>query len=383
MKTYIEQQEKSMMQMLEEVVNIDSGSYDKAGVDAHGQYWIDQYGKIGFTAERFRNEVEGDNILLTHKDADSTQINTLILLHLDTVFEKGTASERPFSLNQEGTEAYGPGVIDMKASHVLVYTALKALIEKGLDGYKNVEILLNSDEEIGSHASRELIEARAKGKDWALVMEPARKNGAIVSARRGVGNYRLEIKGKAAHAGIEPENGISAIEELSYKIQELHALSDFDAGLSVNVGLISGGSSVNTVAPNATCAIDVRISTKEQGVEIDKKIREVCKTPHLKGIELTLTGGINRPPMVKDAGTEALLHHIYAAAKEIDLEFTDIHTGGGSDASFTADVGTATVDGLGPIGGGQHSEAEYLVVPSFTERTLLFTHLLPKLIHGR
>ncbi|MBJ2118723.1 MULTISPECIES: M20 family metallopeptidase [Proteus] len=375
MQNTINSQYGEMVDFLKELVNTESGSYDKEGVDAVADLLIQRYEKLGFVVEVFENDKLGNNYRLVHKDATDPQI--FIAAHLDTVFPKGTVAARPFSI--EGSRAYGPGVIDMKASHVLTYYAINALIQSGNNAYKNVEIFLNCDEEIGSKTSRGLIEQYAKNKSYALVMEPARANGAIVSARRGVGTYELLIEGKASHSGIAPEAGISAIQELSYKIQALHALSRHDEGLSINVGLISGGTSVNTVAPNARAEIDVRISTDEQGVEIDKLVREVCSKPILEGIKLTLNGGINRPPMVKTPESGALIDIIKEQARLLDFDIEDISTGGGSDASFTAGVGTPSVDGLGPIGGYQHSDKEYLDLPSLTERTVLFANILKRL----
>ena len=211
MENFINSQQDQMIDLLKELVNIDSGSYDKAGVDQVADVLIQRYKALGFTVEVFPNETLGNNYRLVHQEATNPQV--FIAAHLDTVFPKGTVAERPFSI--EGDRAYGPGVIDMKASHVLTYYAIKALYEAGNDAYKNVEILLNCDEEIGSHSSRGLIEQFAKGKSYALVMEPARANGSIVSARRGVGTYELIIEGKASHSGIAPKDGISAIQELS------------------------------------------------------------------------------------------------------------------------------------------------------------------------
>ncbi|BBU97002.1 M20 family metallopeptidase [Providencia rettgeri] len=366
--------EDSMLKLLEKVVNIESGSYDKEGVDNHAAVWCEKYREMGFEVEIIENESLGNNYRIHHP---SIKADILILLHLDTVFPKGTVAERPFSI--EGDRAYGPGVIDMKGSHVMVYQVMKQLYDNQDIRYKNIEILLNCDEEIGSISSRGVIEQCALGKRYALVMEPARANGAIVSARRGVGTYVLNIEGKASHSGIAPEAGISAIQELSYKIQMLHALSAHDKGLSVNVGLISGGTSVNTVAPNARAEIDVRISSEEQGIEIDKKVREVCSTPVLDGIKLTLTGGINRPPMAKTDESTVLINIIKEEAAQLNIDLLDVSTGGGSDASFTAGVGTATVDGLGPIGGYQHSDKEYLEIPSLTERAQLFFNVLQRI----
>lgn len=375
MENLINAQKDQMIDLLKNLVNIDSGSYDKAGVDQVAEVLIQFYKDLGFVVEIFPNEKLGNNYRLMHKDASNPQI--FIAAHLDTVFPKGTVAERPFSI--EGDRAYGPGVIDMKASHVLTYYAIKALQDAGNEAYKNVEILLNCDEEIGSHSSRALIEQFAEGKSYALVMEPARANGSIVSARRGVGTYELIIEGKASHSGIAPKDGISAIQELSYKIQALHALSRHDDGLSVNVGLISGGTSVNTVAPNARAEIDVRITTDEQGIEIDRLVKEVCSQPVLDGVKLTLTGGINRPPMMKTPESTVLVDIVKAEAKAMGLDIDDIFTGGGSDASFTAGVGTPSVDGLGPVGGFQHSDKEYIELPTLTERTILFANVIKRL----
>lgn len=366
--------ETEMLNLLKQVVNIESGSYDKEGVDNHAAFWCERYQSMGFEVEVIPNEKLGNNYRIYYP---STTSEILILLHLDTVFPKGTVAERPFSI--EGDRAYGPGVIDMKGSHVMVHQVIKQLYATQDERYKKIEVLLNCDEEIGSISSRTVIEQCAKGKRYALVMEPARANGAIVSARRGVGTYVLTIQGKASHSGIAPEAGISAIQELAYKIQSLHALSQHDKGLSVNVGLISGGTSVNTVAPNARAEIDVRISSEQQGVEIDKKVREVCSQPVLEGIQLSLTGGINRPPMAKTVESAELIDIIKQEANKLAITLEDVSTGGGSDASFTAGVGTPTVDGLGPIGGYQHSDKEYLEIPSLTERAQLFFNVLTRI----
>lgn len=375
MKDLIYGKQPEMMALLEQLVNIDSGSYDKEGVDAVASILINLYQPLGFTVEVFQNDQLGNNYRLIHKDANSPQV--FIVAHLDTVFPKGTVAERPFSI--EGDRAYGPGVIDMKASHVLTYFAIKGLIAQGSDAYKNVEILLNCDEEIGSPTSRSLIEKFAEGKSYALVMEPARANGAIVSARRGVGTYDLFIEGKASHSGIAPKEGISAIQELSYKIQELHALSRHDEGVSVNVGLITGGTSVNTIAPSASAEIDLRISTDVQGIELNKIILDICEKNVVDGIKLKVTGGINRPPMMKTPESAKLVDIIKSEAEKIGLNIEDIFTGGGSDASFTAGVGIPTVDGLGPVGGHQHSDKEYLEINTLSERTLLFANVIQKL----
>lgn len=375
MKEFLQSREDEMLSLLEELVNIDSGSANKEGIDQIGARLSAVYRENGFLVEVIEEKEQGNHLLIQHKDAVNPKI--IAVAHMDTVFKKGTAKERPFKI--EGNRAFGPGVIDMKASQVALLYGLKALIRGGYKGFKNVQIVLNSDEEIGSPTSRTLIEDQAEGKSYALIMEPARKNGALVSARRGGGRYSLYVTGKAAHSGIEPENGISAIEELAHKTLKLHALTDHDQGISVSVGLIEGGESVNTIAPSAVGHVDVRISKMEQAEEIDRKVREICNTADIPGTSIHLEGGVNRPPMVKNTQTIELLKVIEAVGEQVGVEVKDVATGGGSDASFTSAKGIPTVDGLGPVGGNAHSDEEYLEVPTLVERTHMLAELIRRL----
>ncbi|OLO28630.1 carboxypeptidase [Alkalihalophilus pseudofirmus] len=374
MECFTNKQEE-MLELIEQLVNIDSGSYLKEGVDKVGAILKAKYEELGFHVEVVEQEELGNHLVINHKDAFDPKI--LIVAHLDTVFPEGTASERPYTV--EGDFAYGPGVIDMKASQVSVLYAMKALVELNDDAYKNVEIVLNSDEEIGSPTSRILIEEKSIGKKYALIMEPARKDGSLVSARRGKGSYTINVKGRAAHSGIEPEKGRSAIEELAYKIVKLHELNDHANGISVNVGLIEGGDSINTVSPSAVGHVDVRISSLDQAEEIEHKIQEVCSTTDVYGTEIELSGYIDRPPMVKNEQTKELLYVIQQVGHEMGLEVTDTKTGGGSDASFTSAQGVATIDGLGPVGGNPHSDREYLEIPTLTERSELLMKTIQRI----
>ncbi|MGP4041232.1 M20 family metallopeptidase [Gracilibacillus sp. D59] len=377
MKSYLEEQQEQMLRMLEQLVNIDSGSYDKEGVDKIGAVMKQYYQDIDFEVEEVKQEESGNHLIVRKKNVDPSKPTILILTHMDTVFEKGTAKERPFSI--KGNRAYGPGVIDMKASLVSVYYAINALLESEKESVGQVEILLTSDEEIGSQTSRELIEKHARNKKFALVMEPARKNGAIVSARRGKGLYTLEVIGKAAHSGIEPEKGRSAIEELAYKIIQLYDITDEEEGIHVNVGLIEGGTSVNTVSDHATAQVDVRFRTQEQAEEIKEQIATIMASTEVDGTKVNMEGDINRPPMEKTEQTEKLLRIIKRVGDELDIFIKDTETGGGSDASFTSALGIPTVDGLGPVGGRAHRESEYLELESFIPRTLLLAHVIDEL----
>lgn len=375
MKTFLQSKEEHMLTLLEKLVNIDSGSTNKEGIDKIGKELSKIYEDLGFLVETIHETNHGNHLLIKHKKANDPKI--IVVAHMDTVFKKGTAKERPFAI-KDGI-AFGPGVIDMKGSHVALIYALKALVHNNRNGYENVQIVLNSDEEIGSPTSRALIEKYATGKDYALIMEPARKDGSLVTARRGGGRYSLYVQGKGAHSGIEPQNGISAIAELAHKIIQLHALTNHDEGISVSVGLIEGGESVNTIAPSAVGHVDVRISKMEQADWLDKRIKEICSKPDIPGTSITLEGGINRPPMVKNEQTVALLNIIQALGTELGITITDVATGGGSDASFTSAEGVPTIDGLGPVGGNAHSDEEYLEVASLVERTNLLAELIAKL----
>ncbi|MBM7618479.1 glutamate carboxypeptidase [Bacillus tianshenii] len=375
METYLQQSQAEMLQLIEKLVNIDSGTYVKEGIDRVGAILREEYEKLGFTVEVREEEKYGNNLIVQHRNAIDPKI--ILVAHMDTVFPLGTAAERPFRI--EGDRAYGPGVVDMKSSQVELLYAIKALQQSGSESYKNMLIILNSDEEVGSPTSRPLIEEKSQGKEYALIMEPARKDGSLVSARRGGGTYTVIVKGKAAHSGIEPQKGRSAIEELAHKVIQLNALSDYDKGISVNVGLIEGGSSINTIPPIATAHVDIRISEMHQAKYLEEKIKEICATTDVSGTQIILKGSISRPPMEKNKQTESLLHLIEEVGKEIGLQVFDTATGGGSDASFTSATGVATVDGLGPVGGNAHSEDEYLEIKTLPERTLLLAKTIDRL----
>lgn len=375
MQKMLKKKEEEMLLLLERLVNMDSGSTDKEGIDRVGNLLHQSYEQLGFHTETVQEEVRGNHLVIRHKEAIDPEI--LVVAHMDTVFPKGTAEKRPFTI-RDG-RAYGPGVIDMKASHVALLYALKALQETGTAGMENTVILLTSDEEIGSETSKGLIEQHAEDKKYALIMEPARQDGSLVTARRGAGEYSLYVTGKAAHAGIAPESGSSAIEELAQKIIKLHQLSDHEKGISVSVGIIEGGTTVNTIAPTATAHVDLRISTIEQGEWLEKRIEEICATPDVEGTTIKLVGGIERPPMVKNEQTIELLEIIKAVGSELGIQITDIATGGGSDASFTSAKGVATIDGLGPVGGNAHTEDEYMEVDSLVERSALLANVIARL----
>lgn len=375
MESYLKSKKDEMIALLEVLVNVDSGSMNKVGVDKVGSLLREKYEEMDFLVEEVSEKVQGNHLVLRHENA--TQPKIMTVSHLDTVFGKGEAAKRPFTIR--GSRAYGPGVIDMKGSHIVLLYAIKALRESGINAFENVEILLTSDEEIGSPTSRQLIEARTNGKSYALITEPARQDGSLVSARRGSGEYTVTVTGKAAHAGIQPEAGSSAIEELAQKIMQLHKLTNYETGISVNVGVIEGGTTINTIAASAVGHVDVRIDKIAQGEWLENEIKKICATPHVKGTSIELTGEIERPPMVKNDQTIALLDVIRSVGETLNIDIKDVATGGSSDASFTSAKGIATVDGLGPVGGNAHSEDEYLELDSLVERALLLAKTIQEL----
>ncbi|WP_400163100.1 M20 family metallopeptidase [Brevibacillus sp. TJ4] len=375
MHAFLQSREEEMLQLLEKLVNIDSGTYVKHGVDAVGSVLQKEYEALGYVVEVHEQPELGNNLTIRHKDAVNPQI--LAIAHMDTVFVEGTVSERPFTRDEK--RAYGPGVFDMKGSQVALLYALKALIEENEDACKNVVILLNSDEEIGSPQSRPLIEKVARETKYALIVEPSLSRETVVSERKGGGKYFLKVSGIAAHAGGEPEKGRSAIEELAHKIIKLHRLTNLEAGVTLNVGIIQGGTSVNTISPHAYGALDVRVETPEQAEEIDRAIRDICAIPDVEGTTIELTGKMRRPPLILSEQSRELLAVVQEAGRELGVEITDTKSGGGSDGNLTAAVGVATIDGLGPIGGNAHSADEYLEIDSLVDRTLLLASIIKKL----
>lgn len=371
----IESKYNDMLELLEKLVNIDSGSHDKTGVDLVGSHLKELYIELGFIIKEIEHEKYGNCMVLNHKDAHEP--NILILAHMDTVYPKGSAKKRPFVIKDD--LAYGPGIIDMKVSLVMLYFTMKHLIETGNGCYKQVEILFNGDEQIGSSFSRSIIDERARVKDYVLVLEPARVDGSIVSARRGIAQYELEVEGVAAHTGIDPSKGKNAITEIAHKIIKLDSLTDRGKNIDVCTGLIEGGEAINTIAPFAKASIDVRFNTKEEGIEVDQKIREICRGSDIPGTKITLSGGINRPPMMFTDGVKFLVDLVLEEAQKLELDINHTATGGGSDAAFTADINIPTVDGLGAVGGNQNNEKEYLELDSLVERTNLLINVIKRL----
>ena len=296
----------------------------------------------------------------------------LLVGHYDTVWPLGTTAKRPFTI--DGNIIRGPGVFDMKGGLAQIVFALKALQELDLPMPLEPLIFFNSDEEIGSRSSTRYVRALAKNVERAYVLEPSLgEEGVIKTERKGIGRFTVTVHGKAAHAGLDPEGGASAILELSHVIQTLFALNDPDKGITVNVGTIDGGLQPNVIAPHSQAVVDVRVPTIADGERIAETI--LTLKPTTPGVRLTVVGGIGRPSMEQTPRNKALWERAESLGKELGLELQQGRAGGGSDGNTTSQY-TATLDGLGPVGHGAHAEHEFLYLDKTLERTALLALLL-------
>jgi glutamate carboxypeptidase len=298
----------------------------------------------------------------------------LVLSHLDTVHPIGFLERLPFKV--EGDSAFGPGIYDMKGGAYLAYRALRQICADGDQPPLGITQLYVSDEEIGSPTSRSLIEAEGHNAKYVLVTEPARDGGKIVTGRKGVARFEIFLKGVPAHAGSKPEDGRSAIRELGHVIATLEAMNDPKRGVSVNVGVVRGGTKPNVIAEEAYAEVDMRVPTIADADELVPRILDL--KPKTEGVTVTVTGGLNRPPYEKTNAGAALYEHAKSLAAEIGFDLIDMRTGGGSDGNFTAPF-TATLDGLGVDGKGAHTHYEQIYVSSIVPRTRLLYRLLQTL----
>ncbi len=296
----------------------------------------------------------------------------LLIGHYDTVWPVGTVSRRPFSV--DGNVVRGPGVFDMKGGLAQMVFALEAIRELGLQPPLTPVLFVNSDEEIGSRTSRRYIRLLAQCCERAFVMEPAMgTDGHLKTERKGIGRFTITVFGKAAHAGLDPEGGASAILELSHVIQKLFALNDPDKGITVNVGTVDGGIQPNVVAPHSKAVVDVRVPTAAAGEAIERAIHGI--EPSVPGIRLRIEGRIGRPSMEATPRNRALWQRARELGERIGLDLKQARAGGGSDGNTTSQY-TATLDGLGPVGDGAHAEHEFLYFDKTLERTALLAMLL-------
>ncbi len=362
---------KDFLGTVEQVVNMESPSREPDAVNRLGAYLKERFETLGGRVETVPGAPYGDHLFIEYGQGDKEPV--LVLCHMDTVFPLGNCP--PFA--REDDRLKGGGVLDMKGGIVLLIYALLMSQDLGLDTGP-LRIIINSDEEIGSPTSRQLIEEHARRCRHVLVLEPGMgPEGKIKVARKGVAIFGLRITGRAAHAGSDPTAGVSAVHELAHQILALHALNDTTTGTTVNVAPVSGGSASNIVAEQAQAEIDVRIEKACYVEPVLQAIRSL--QPVLPGAGIELEGGLNRPPMECSAAMALLAQKTQKFAGELGFSLDTGMTGGGSDGNFTAAIGTPTLDGLGVAGAGAHSQREYVRLASVPERLALLVRLLCEL----
>ncbi len=358
------------LSFLEQMVSMESPSFDKPLVDKFVSFLGRQFNNIGGDVEFIPSEKFGNHMLVRFQGNARGRI--LLLGHTDTVWPTGEIEKRPFKI--EGGLALGPGVFDMKAGILLMWMAVDALKKVRGSLSRPVTVLLTSDEEVGSNSSRALIEAEASQCTAVLVLEPSLPNGVLKTARKGVGRFALKAIGKAAHAGIDPLKGINAIEEISRQIIKLQKMTDVARGTTVTVGIVQGGTRSNVVPAEAAAEIDVRITSIEEADRITKAIKAL--TPELAGARLEVRGSINRPPMERTSETARLFETARKVAAQMAIDLKEGSTGGASDGNLTSAIGIPTLDGLGAVGDGAHALDEWVEIESLPERAALVAGLI-------
>jgi glutamate carboxypeptidase len=361
-----------MVETIRELVEIESPSDNKPAVDRIAAFLVPKFAALGGRTQLHRSHEFGASLQIDFGGAANRQ-PVLLLGHYDTVYPLGTLATMPCEI--ENGRLRGPGVLDMKSGIALMLHAIEALRAWHGALPRPVTVFLVSDEEVGSHSSRAITEALAKQSAGVLVLEPAAGlRGAVKTARKGVGEYRLRVKGVAAHAGLDPGKGHSAILELSRQIAAISKLNNLRQGVSVNPGVIRGGTRTNVIAAEASVGFDVRIKRAKQAAGIDRKLRSLKAFD--KHCKLEVTGDMNRLPMERTAGVAALYSQAQEIASQLNWKLAEAAVGGGSDGNFTAGMGIPTLDGMGGVGEGAHAVHEFIVVSELPRRALLLAGMI-------
>jgi glutamate carboxypeptidase len=365
---------KAILDGIRQWVEIETPTEAPAQVNRLATLVADGYRDLPATVERIAGQDGCGDHLVARSSWGQDAPGILVLSHLDTVHPLGFINRLPFRI--EGDSAFGPGIYDMKGGAYLAYHAFRQLCASGDRSPLGVTQLYVSDEEIGSPTSRALIESEGVKAKYVLVTEPARDGGKIVTGRKGVGRFEVFIKGVPAHAGSKPEDGRSAIRELANVITTLEAMSDPKRGITLNVGVVKGGTRPNVIAEEAYAEVDLRVPTLADADDLVAKILDLKSKS--EGVSVTVTGDLNRPPYEKGNAGTALFEHAKTLAAEIGFELVDTVTGGGSDGNFTAPL-TATLDGLGVDGKGAHTHYEQMYISSIEPRARLLHRLYQSL----
>lgn len=355
---------------IETLVRLESPSTDKAAVDRCGAALAHMLKDMGGTVTRLPQTDRGDHVRAEFAGGPR---HVLLLGHFDTVWDVGQLDRMP--IREDGGRLHGPGVYDMKASIAVAMLAVQAAL--GAGPTPRIVMLWTTDEEVGSTTSRGVIESEARASDAVLVLEPSLPGGAAKTQRKGCGEFTLSVHGVSAHAGIDPRKGASAIHELAHQIVALERLRDLDRGISVNVGVVAGGTRGNVVAEEARAVIDIRVPSRDDAQRIEAAVRAL--RPQNSAVRMEVEGGFERPPLERTEGVVRLYQQARAVAAELGRELAEGATGGGSDGNFTAALGVPTLDGLGPRGDGAHAVHEHVELGDLPWRAAFLARFLAKL----
>lgn len=370
---YTRQRLSRYVEELSELCSIDSFSYHKAGLDEMALWLAQRMRGLGMDATIIERETGGNDVLSVIRGEGEG--NVLLLGHTDTVYPVGTAAARPVRL--DGDTLYGPGVCDMKGCILSAIYALEALLALGYHSFKEIRFLCVSDEEITSRHSLDVMEQASHGSHGALILEAARSNGDIVSARKGYSSYTLTAHGRSAHAGVEPEKGRNAILELAHQILQFQSLSGWREGITINAGVFTGGTMPNVVPELAQVQFDLRYLHSQDRIDTEMQWRKLMQRQRVTGVELRLeVEPDSKEPMICSVESLKMAHMARDIAGWLGFDVNHVLTGGSSDGSHTTGYGVPTLDGLGPIGGLDHSPNEYLLLSSVAPRTALLGGLI-------
>ena len=361
-----------LLELIEALVAIESPSDDPAAVNRCGDELAARLEALGGQLTRVPSATAGTH-LRAGFGAGSRQI--LLLGHFDTVWPVGQLARMP--LKREGGRLHGPGVFDMKAGIALAMLATRAVIDHGGLEDGRIVMLWTTDEEIGSRTSRALIEAEATKSDAVLVFEPSLPGGALKTSRKGVGQFEMIARGISAHAGLDPGKGVSAVRELARQIVAIDDLQDPANGVTLTVGVVSGGTRANVVPAEARATIDARAITRADADRVQRTLRSL--KPHIAGASIEVTGGFDRPPLERTDGVERLFNQAKSVAAEFGIELKEGSAGGGSDGNFTAALGVPTLDGFGAIGDGAHALHEHVEIDALIPRAATIAGVLSRL----
>jgi len=359
--------------LLQALVETESPSHDKSAVNRVAAIVLEEARKLSAQIGLIPNQETGDHIIARfHPSSLSipTSKPILLLCHMDTVFPLGTLSKMPYY--EADGQIFGPGTLDMKGGIVIGLAAIEAAQREGLN--RPVTLLCTSDEEIGSETSRALIESLAKESELALVLEPALPDGSLKTWRKGVGEFWVRTKGRAAHAGVDHEKGRNAIEEMAHQVLAIQKFTDYSKQTTLNVGVIHGGTVSNVVPEETVIQVDVRVMQPDEWERLESEMSQL--KPVLDGTSIEISGGLNRPPMPFDELMSATFEKARSIATRIGTELKAGGTGGASDANFIAPLGIPVLDGLGAVGEGAHSEREYILAESLEQKVRLVSSLL-------